>query len=568
MTVDAVIVGSGPGGATAADVLTAAGWSVVIMEKGRNHLLDPVDPTKLASDYSNDEIKFLHRYFLGPDPLLEPRTFRTGAADGDRLYVGEVNSIPSTVGGGGTHADGKVPRFLPDDFHLHSLLGPHVDAEIADWPLTYDDLELYYDEVERVIGVAGTAGANPFAGPRSSPFPMPSGPAMYGATLSSKAATELGYHPYPAPTAVNSVPYGGRPACNDCGFCAFFGCPIHAKGDPVAMLVRALRTGRAELRAETFVSAVRTAGRRATGVEFVGPDGVRRTMAARYVLLAGGAVETPRLLLLSGIEHRLLGRCLMTHFQTIAVGGFAFSLHAERGRSVTHLHDDMIAGDDLSRRAALDAGLPWMRGGMVEHGGSSTPITEAKHYPWGAMHHQLMADSPIRRRLWALTMQGEDLPSVTNGVDLDPAVRDVRGFPVARITYRPHRHELVASSHFGPRLEAVLRHMGAQWTTVATSPATGPKARSTAAAPDSKHVMGTTRMGHDPHRSVVDPFGRLHGYDNLVVVDSSVFVTSSGYGPTLTLAALAARSAHHLVGTEPGGLEPGQLVSGEPTSQQ
>lgn len=82
MPVDAVIVGSGPGGATAADVLTAAGWSVAIMEKGRNHLLDPADPTRPVGDYSNDEIKFLHRSFLGPDPLLEPRTFRTASGDG------------------------------------------------------------------------------------------------------------------------------------------------------------------------------------------------------------------------------------------------------------------------------------------------------------------------------------------------------------------------------------------------------------------------------------------------------------------------------------------------------
>jgi gluconate 2-dehydrogenase alpha chain len=251
VTLDAVIVGSGPGGATVADVLTAAGWHVAIIEKGRNHLLDPEDLSRPASDYSNDEIKFAFRHFLGPDPLVEPRTFRTGESDGERLHVGEVNSVPSTVGGGGTHADGKVPRFMPDDFRLHSLLGPQFDAEVADWPLDYDELEPYYDEVERAIGVAGTDGANPFAGPRSAPFPMPSGAPMHGALLSSAAAERLGYHPYAAPTAANSVPYDGRPACNNCGFCAFFGCPIHAKGDPIAMLQRAMATGRAELVTET-----------------------------------------------------------------------------------------------------------------------------------------------------------------------------------------------------------------------------------------------------------------------------------------------------------------------------
>jgi choline dehydrogenase-like flavoprotein len=504
------------------------------------------DLTKPAFDYSNDEIKFTTRHFLGPDPLVEPRTFRTHEDDGERTFVGEVNSVPTTVGGGGTHADGKVPRFRPDDFHLLSLLGPQPDADVADWPVDYDELEPFYAEVERSIGVAGTAGANPFAGPRSGPYPMPSGAPMFGATVSSAAAERLGYHPYPAPTAANSVPYDGRPACNNCGFCAFFGCPIHAKGDPVAMLMRAMATGRAELLSETFVSRVRFEGRRATGVDLIGPDGVERFVGARYVVVAAGAIETPRLLLLSGVEHPLVGRYLMTHFQTIAAGSMPFRTYAERGRAVTHLHDDMIVGDEASRAAAAAAGLPWIRGGLVEHGGGGLPIMEAKHLPWGEHHPALMADSAIRSHIWAFIMQGEDLPYPGNRVDLDPAIKDARGFPVARITYRPGRHELVASGHYGPRLVAILSEMGAEWTAATSSPGGG-NASSPEAIPESRHNMGTVRMGTDPATSVVDPYGRMHQADNVVIADSSVFVTSAGYGPTLTLATLAARAAHHLV---------------------
>ncbi len=208
-----------------------------------------------SGDYSNDEIKFIDRYFLGPDPFLEPRTFRLSEDEGDHSFVGEVNSIPSTVGGGGIHADGKVPRFLEEDFTMLSTYGPQEDAAVADWPLDYAELEPYYADVERRIGVSGLAGANPFAPWRSGPFPMPPGPSMYGATLSAAAAESLGFHPYPAPSAINSVPYDARPACNNCGFCAYFACPIHAKGDPVAMLQRALLSGNAELRPETFVLA-------------------------------------------------------------------------------------------------------------------------------------------------------------------------------------------------------------------------------------------------------------------------------------------------------------------------
>ena len=546
MTVDAVIVGSGPGGATAADVLTAAGWTVTIVEKGRNHLLDPDNLSQPAFDYSNDEIKFHERYFLGPDPLVEPRTFRKEEADGDRTHVGEFNSVPTTVGGGGVHADGKVPRFRPDDFRLLSQFGPQPDADVADWPVDYDELEPYYAEVERAIGVAGTEGSNPFAAPRSGPFPMPSGAPMFGATKSIAAAERLGYHPYPAPSAVNSVPYDSRPACNNCGFCAFFGCPIHAKGDPIAMLQRTMATGRAELLSETFVSRVRIEGRRATGVDVVGPDGTERFLAARHVIVAAGAIETPRLLLLSGLDHPLIGRYLMVHFQTITAGSMPYRTYGERGRAVTHVHDDMIVGDELSRKAAAEAGLPWIRGGLVEHSGGGLPIMEAKHMPWGEYHPEIMANSPIRRGLWAFIMQGEDLAYPTNRVDLDPTIKDARGFPVARVTYKPGRHELVASEHYSPRLMAILDEMGAQWTAGSTSPGTG-NASLPEAISESRHNMGTVRMGTDPATSVVDPSGRLHQAENVVIADSSVVVTSAGYGPTLTLAALAARAAHLLL---------------------
>jgi len=546
VTVDAIIIGSGPGGGTVADVLTAAGWSVVIMEKGRNHLIDLDDPNKLLADYSNDEIKFVNRHFLGPDPIIEPKTFRTGEEQGDRSHVGEVNTIPSTVGGGGVHADGKTPRFREQDFRLLSELGAQEGADVADWPLDYEELEPFYDKVEKMIGVAGLDGANPFAAWRSGPFPMPPGASMYGAVLSGAAAERLGYHPYPAPTAANSVPYDGRPACNNCGFCAFFACPIHAKGDPVAMLQRALLTGRAELRPETFVSRIRTNGNRATGVDFIGPDGVERQMDARHVVLAAGAVETPRLLLLSDFAHDLISRYLMVHFQTIAAGGFPdLDLHSERGRAVTHLHDDPIVGDEASRAAAREAGLPWIRGGIVEHGGPYLPILEATLYPWGREHNSMMRQSPLRRRLWAFTMQGEDLPMATNRIDLDPAIRDARGFPVARMTYRPHKHELVTAWHHGPRLAAILEEMGAAWTSVVTTPGSkgGPGEGRLPDVPQSRHVMGTVRMGNDPATSVVDRYGRFHDFQNLIVADSSVFVTSTGYGPTLTLTALAARAA-------------------------
>jgi len=547
---DAIIVGSGPGGSTAADILTAAGWSVVIFERGRNHLIDLDDPTQLLQDFSNDEIKFMDRWFLGPDPLLDPRTFRQSEGDGDRLHIGEVNNLPATVGGGGVHADGKVPRFREDDFRVLSDLGPIDDAALADWPISYDDLEPAYAEAERLIGVAGEAGSNPFAAPRSGPFPMPPGAPMYASTLTVAAAERLGYHPYPGPTAANSVPYDGRPACNNCGHCGYFGCPIHAKGDPVAPLRRALLTGRATLRPQSFVSTILHRNGQASGVQWLDATGAVHTESARYVVLAAGAMETPRLLLLSGFEHEQIGRNLMFHFQTFVLGQMPQRVHGHRGRSVTHLHDDHIIPDAASMAAARAAGLPWFKGGMVEHAAASHPIMEAKHYPWGPSHKEAMRDSPMRDHLLGFCMQGEDLPQATNRVDLDPTVRDIHGIPVARTTYRPHRHELVASEHYADRLEAIVRETGAQRTIRTTSPRVGGPLSATHAKssliPASRHVVGTARMGSDPRTSVCDPWGRVHAVPNVLIADSSLFPTAAGYGPTLTLVALAIRNMHAL----------------------
>ena len=279
------------------------------------------------------------------------------------------------------------------------------------------------------------------------------------------------------------------------------------------------------------------------------------------MILAAGAFETPRLMLGQtgapegglGNSSGLVGRNLMFHFQTLTVAAFPFRLHTMRGRCVTAAHDDSIVGDEAQQAAARAAGLPWIRGGLTEHGGGNQPVSEAKLYGSGRHHGAAMRDSSLRDRLWVFTVQGEDLAQPTNRIDLDPTVRDAWGLPAGRVTYRPHRHELVLSDHVAPAHEAIMRDAGAEWVHTTTSPPVdGPDQRSGRMAdhstPASYHIMGTCRMGTDAATSVVDPEGHLWDVDNVLVADSSVFPTSAGYNPTLTLVSVAHRFARQLIG--------------------
>jgi choline dehydrogenase-like flavoprotein len=348
------------------------------------------------------------------------------------------------------------------------------------------------------------------------------------------------------------VPYDGRPACNNCGFCAYYGCPIEAKGDPIAPLRNALRTGRCEIRADSYVERVLLdgAGRQARGVRYLDVDGKAHEVSARVVVVAGGAWETPRLLLRSDVANGsgLVGRFLMYHFQTFVIGRFPFGLHGHRGRSVTHLHDDHMIVDDDVREFARAHGLPYFRGGLTEHGGGASPVMEGVYTSPGIAHTREMLDSSMRDRMWAFTVQGEDLPQATNRIDLDPSVRDVHGFPAGRATYDVHPHEVVASRYYAPKLKAVMREAGATSTFAATSPPLEGDRAGRRSASMSRHIMGTCRMGDDPATSVVDPWQRFHDVENMVCTDSAVFPTSTGYGPTLTIVALAIRACRDLAG--------------------
>lgn len=560
----AVVIGSGPGGSTAAMVLAEAGFDVVVFEKGRNLFGDLASPAP-STRFSNDELKSAHRYFEETDYTeLEPRTYRRSPTATTPDHVGEVNHLPMTVGGGAVHWDAKTPRFWTIDFAKRSLLGPVDGADVIDWPFTYGEIAPLYDEVEQLIGVAGDVTKLPADitlkyAPRTKPLPMPFGPPQYSSLLQAAGAEAVGLHPFPVPMAINSVPYDGRPACNNCGFCSGYGCPIHARIGALAPLRRALVAG-AELRAEAFVARVDRTGAKATGVTWIDSGGAEHTEKADLVVLAANAIESARLALLSELPdpEGVLGRYLMMHWFT---AGFAIFLtervHAWRGRSTSHAVDDFADPEYPGARAFAQAhGLPYIRGGVLELGGTQDPIAEAKTYqgllpllqpekPFGAVFKQLMRASLLRDRLAGLQMIAEDLPYRTNAVDLDPQVKDYRGRPVARITFAPGQHEMQAQAFYIPLLTAMLKASGADVAAAVPEVSSDMFPVAAGNVPAGAHVMGGLRMSSDPKLGATDGWGRIHTMDNVVVADAGVFPSSGAHNPTLTIMATALRNARH-----------------------
>ncbi len=564
MSKTAIVIGSGPAGGVTAWALAQAGWSVTVLERGRN--LRPgfgeVPSGQLGTLYGSDEVKS-SRAFGFPDPVMEPMTGRTqseAAAGTERSTQGAVVNMGAAVGGTSMHYNAKFPRFWRQDFTQFSDLGPVDGAQMADWPISYDELAPFYDEVEYQIGVQGDVSAMPdfvlAQSPRSRDFVMPPNPTGYAAQLLADGARRVGFNPFPYPAAVNSQEFDGRPACNSCGLCSGFGCPINARGDSlVSFLNPAVLTGNVQVipRALAYRIETNAAGDKATAVHYYDDQRVSHSLTADKILIAGSPIQTARLLLLSansahpnGLGNRSdqVGRNLMFHNFILGGALYERDIQSLRAQSTTLEIDDLVGPFTGPEIQAL--GVPYIKGALVQLGSGLPLLTEAYTYAgyagYGLAHKELMRLSPMRSRIAGVQMVGEDLPQANNRVDLDPTVKDWHGLPSPRVTYAPHQHEKAAATYLGPQIEAMLLASPG-----AIGAAVIPNALISDAAPSTFHQGGTARMGNDPDTSVCDRYGRLHEVDNVHVMDASTFVTFPGFNPTVTILANALRISRALI---------------------
>ncbi len=531
-----IVVGLGAAGSVAAHVLTQAGLRVVAIEAG---------PRLRRADMTFDELRNDVDQWMGaPKSAGEVPTFRTG--------VGEPTApapypavMVNAVGGSALHYPGTSPRLLPWNFRARSLTVERygegavpADSTLVDWPLDYDELEPYYDLVERAIGISGAAGANPYEGPRSGPYPMPPLRRTGLTELMTRGARELGWHPYPAPAAINSIPFNGNPACTYCGFCENNGCHNGAKGSPDNnLLPLAEATGKLEVIESARVTRIEVdRGGRATGVAYV-QHGEARVQRAAAVLLGAHTYENVRLLLLSGIDGRgQVGRHFMPHINPEVFGLFpGIDLKMATGSWGQGVSVDDFNGDNFDH-----AGLGFISGGMFTAAHELLkPILLSQTVPpgrprWGPEWKLWLAR---HGRSIAMTLAQVDvLPYRTNMLDLDPVAKDRNGMPRVRVTFKPHASEARARRFLIGKLAEWLRAAGATETWARPGEAI-----------ELRTAYGGARMGADPSTSVVDPFGFAHGIENLGLLGSCLFPTAGGHNPTLTLQALAWRTSERLV---------------------
>ena len=158
----------------------------------------------------------------------------------------DYNNIAACVGSGTVSYAALAWRYMQEDFKMKSTYGHVTGSTLEDWPISYEDMEPFYEKAEWEIGVAGDDSQNPFAPPRKKPQPMPPFVHNKAALLLDAAARRLGLHPFPIPVLRNSVPYGGRPACIRMRNCNGYPCPVNAKCGthntviPVALAYRQL----------------------------------------------------------------------------------------------------------------------------------------------------------------------------------------------------------------------------------------------------------------------------------------------------------------------------------------
>ena len=526
-----LVIGAGTSGGAFAWSLAEAGFEVTCLDQGGW-------PEPSAYPSTQDDWEVRRQTDFNPDPNYR-RLPEDYPVNDEASPIAPL--MYNAVGGSTIHWSAHFPRFHPSDFRVRML-----DGVADDWPVTYQQLEPFFDLNDRMTGVSGLIGdtAYPARSPRQTP-PVPLG--VLGETM-VRGFDRLGWHWWPSDSAVLTAPYDGRSPCNNCGPCDI-GCTRRAKASTdVTYWPKALAKDVVlKTRSRVGEITVGTDGL-AEGAVYYDADGRVHLQKAKVVVLACNGVGTPRLLLNStsgqfpqGLANSsgLVGKNLMFHPYAMVTGVFDENLEGYKGPIGCSVISQEFYETDPSRGFVRGYAFQVVRSSGPVHtalGGAGGHVV-----PWGEEHQRVFAER--FGRTITIAVIGEDLPEEHNRVTIDPALSDGDGIPAPRVTYEMGENSLKMMDHGIGRATEALRAAGASDVLV------NPLLRSAG-----WHLMGTARMGTDPRESVVDSRGWCHDVRNLFVIDGSIFVTAGAVNPTSTIQALALsiadgfkRHARHLL---------------------
>ncbi len=553
--VDVAVIGLGAAGGVAVLPLARAGLKIAGIEAGT--WMDP------HRDFHADEIYNNVRRLVssGFKAQAECPTLRQNPSQ--TAQPARPHPMMNAIGGTTIHYWAQSWRLKPWDFRTRSAVIDRYGVSaiprgstLEDWPISYDALAPYYETVEIEVGVSGKAGniqgridpaGNVFEAPRRAEYPMPP---LRGSGFTDRmadVARQLGWHPFPPPAAINSKPYRGRASCAYHGYCATGGCHVSAKNSTaVTTIPEAVKTKNLAIADRAQVTRILTDAKgRVSGVHYL-RGGQEFIQPAKVVLLASYTYENSRLLLLSksakhpnGLSnnHGQVGKHYFGHWNDAVGALFPFDVNIWYG-----LPAQGTAVDDWADDRYDHSGLGFIGGTSLHVRTERHPIEAAdmntfgRAPNWGSRWKAFVHENAAR---YANTyMQTSSFPYETSYLDLDPTVKDPLGDPVCRITTGgPKENEQRAALYAQQKMEQWFRAAGA--IEVLKNVPNGPGI--------STHAYGGTRMGDNVETNVVDRWGFSHEAPNLGVLGASVMGTSGARNPTLTVQALAWRTAEHLV---------------------
>lgn len=559
---DVCIVGSGAGGGMAVKILTEAGLKVALLEAGPDY--DPANPeqqTQLKWPYesprrgagTNRAFGDFDAAYGGWEIEGEPYTRNKGT---------EFDWFRSRMLGGRTNHWGRISlRFGPNDFKRRDF-----DGLGDNWPIGYDDVKPYYDRVDKMIGVFGTK-----EGIYNEPdgyFLPPPKPRLHELMI-KKAANNVGIPVIPARLSILTRPINkDRGSCFFCSQCNR-GCSVHADFSSSTCLVKpARKTGNADVYVNAMAREVLTDSEgKATGISYVDKTDMQEyQINAKVVVLAASACESARLLLNSKSSSHPNGLANSSGM----VGKYLHdSTGASRGAFIPKLMDRKRYNEDGV--GGLHLYIPWWldnkkldfaRGYHIEFwGGMGMPSygfgfgMERNNGKYPAKNGEMKAAGGYGaslkddyRRYYGSTVgfagRGESIPREDNFCEIDPGVVDKYGIPVLRFNYNWTDQEIKQAKHMQDTFEEIIDSMGG----IASGEKAGADRKYGLEAPGRIiHEVGTTRMGNDPKKSVLNKFNQAHDVKNLFVVDGGAFVSQADKNPTWTILALSMRASEYII---------------------